>query len=237
MSLNRPTAPAMLPISSTMGVMVSRRIMSLEFRLRVEGSPVKMTRSKSSQTLLSSISFIRGSGRCSAILRRVKNFSTAGLVWVILPSRSMATMPSERPLSMLRRRLRSTISVYRLRDSCQESWFTALATWPTSPSADSSARTSKSPSDMATAASRSFSTGSWAFFISFSAMSQMAARAQRSPAAPETRGIQTPSRAAEGACPPLTTKKTDRPTATAMATAIAAKSAARLTSALFFLMR
>ena len=118
-----------------MGVMDILRIMSFDCscKLRLIGSPERITASKSSQTLLSSMTFIRGSGRCTAVFWRVKNLSSAGLVWVISPLASMATMPSDRPLSMLRRRLRSTISVYMLRDSWYDSWFTALPSSPSSP--------------------------------------------------------------------------------------------------------
>ena len=91
---------------------------------------------------------------------------------------------------------------------------------------------------MATAASRSFATGAIAGSMIFSASSHAAARAATSAAAPDTSaGTNTSDRAAEGVRPPVMIKKADIPTATAIITAIAAKSVARRISTLLFFMR
>ena len=114
-SLNRPTAPAVAPISSTMGVMVMRRVISRWLKVRVTASPLLITASKSSHTALSGTYFMRASGRPTETFFCSNMPSMAGLMWVIWPSASMAMMPSDRPLSMCFRRLRSTMSMYMLR--------------------------------------------------------------------------------------------------------------------------
>ena len=85
--------------------------------LRVAVSPDLITASKSSHTALSGTYFMRGSGRPTDTRLCSNMAEIAGFMCVISPEASMAIMPSERPLSMCFRRLRSTISRYMLRDS------------------------------------------------------------------------------------------------------------------------
>jgi len=116
MSEKSPTAPAVVPISSISGEITMRSTRSGNSRLRAMTSPSRITRSKSSQTPWSGISFIR-SPRPDALLCASNIFSSAGFRCVMRPFAFTATMPSERPLSMCFKRLRSMISRYMLRES------------------------------------------------------------------------------------------------------------------------